>query len=56
MQDVPGNSGIDYVANGIELMCRIYCVQMIGRLKNLHHGMDLFGGIATLITTLINSQ
>jgi hypothetical protein len=34
---VPGNSGIDYAANGIELMCRIYCVQMIGRLKNLHH-------------------
>jgi hypothetical protein len=34
MQDVPGNSGNDYVANGIEFMCRIYCVQMIGRLKN----------------------
>jgi hypothetical protein len=42
MQDVPGNCGIDYVANGIEFMCRIYCVQMIGRLKNLHHWMDLW--------------
>jgi hypothetical protein len=42
MQDVPGNSGIDYVANGIELMCRIYSAQMIGRLKNLHHGIDLW--------------
>jgi hypothetical protein len=35
--EVLGNSGIDYVANGIELMCRIYSAQMIGRLKNLHH-------------------
>ncbi len=42
MQDVPGNCGIDYVANGIEFMCRIYCVQMIGRLKNLHHWLDLW--------------
>jgi hypothetical protein len=33
MQDVPGNSRIEYVANGIELMRRIYCVQMIGRLN-----------------------
>ena len=40
--EVPGNSGNDYVANGIELMCRIYCAQMIGRLKNLHHGIDLW--------------
>jgi hypothetical protein len=43
MQDVPGDSGVDYVlANGIELMCRIYCVQMIGRLKNLHPWMNLW--------------
>jgi hypothetical protein len=40
--EVLGNSGIDYVANGIELMCRIYSAQMIGRLKNLHHGIDLW--------------
>jgi hypothetical protein len=37
MKDDPGNSGIGYVANGIEFMCRISYVQMIGRLKNLHH-------------------
>jgi hypothetical protein len=41
-QVVPGNSGIYYVANGIELMCRIYFVQMIGRLKNLYHWMNLW--------------
>jgi hypothetical protein len=42
IQDVLRYCGTDYLANGIEQMCRIYCVQMIGRLKSLHHWIKLW--------------